>query len=186
MKKLILAPLLILCFTAAAQDIRLTKLMSEDHSLERSCNNCKSNIVLPVTIPPNTAFIYLAISTNRTGHFNDIKLLSQVKQLTDAHRIVILGDLKPLIDQISGCESNGKINFHVETDGHQKGHNLFEKGSGYVCDASKCRIDFPGGPVGFQVIQNKEESVYYFGIENPSEHEGIYFHIEVVAVQRDY
>ncbi len=174
------------CFAASAQDIRLTPLMNEDHGLDKSCNNCKSNVIIPVNIPPNTVFIYLAISTNKNGHFNNVNLFSQVKQLTDSHPVKILGDLRPLINLITGCEKGGKINFHVETDGHEKGRNLFNKGAGYVCDYSKCKIDFPGGPAGFQVIQNKEADVYYFGVENPSEKEGIYFHIEAVTVQRDY
>ena len=186
MKKLILLPILLLQLSAIAQDLRIVKILDEDRLLSKSCNTCQSNTILSVNIPINTVFIYLVISTNHSGHFKNINLLAQVKDLTATHRVVILGDMKPLIPLITGYESGGKVNFHVETNGHEKGHNMFEKGPGYACDYSKCSIDFPGGPAGFQVIQNKEASIYYFGLENPSDKEDIYFHIEAVAVSRDY
>jgi len=186
MKQFIIFPLLFLGFGTAAQDIRMVKILSEDRGLEKRCNNCRSFVVLPANIPPNTAFIYLAISTNRTGHFNDLYLLNQVKHLTEEQPIKILGDLRPLVELITDCEEEGQVNFHVETDGHISGSNIFEKGDGYSCDDSKCRLNFPGGPAGFQVVQNKQEGTYYFGVENPSEKDDVYFHIEAVAVQRDY
>jgi len=144
MKRLILFPLLFLCFAVNAQDIRLVKILSEDHMLDKSCDDCVSNIVMPVSIPANTAFIYIAISTGRNGHFKNINLLGQVRQLTATHTITILGDLKPLIEHITGCDSGGTINFHVETDGNEAGHKKFKKRLGLCVRLFKMQDRFSG------------------------------------------
>jgi len=78
------------------------------------------------------------------------------------------------------------MNFYVATEGRDENSNMFDREKGYVCDYSKCKIDFPGGSAGFQVIQKEDKVNYYFGFDNPSTEEDIHFKIEAVAVTRDY
>jgi len=186
MKRSLLLPILFLCLMAKAQDMHLVKILDEDHRLERNCNKCQNKITLPVGIPPHTGFIYLAISVNKTGQLGDIGLYRQLQGLINAKPLRLLGELKPIISQIQGCEKGGTINFYVATEGRDESPNMFDRDKGYVCDYSKCKIDFPGGPAGFQVVQSEDKLTYYFGFDNASTNEAIFFHVEAVAVTRDY
>jgi hypothetical protein len=186
MKYLLFISLILLSLTSNAQDVNLYSVLKQDIFISKSCANCNSNKVIPIKVPANTVFLYFAMSINDNDYIKNIELLQQIQYLISKNPIRILGDLKPLIPLITGCQKGPKVNFHVETDGHVASEVHFKQGKGFVCDYSKCQIDFAGGPFGFQVIQRPNEDTFYVNIENTADNKDVFIKLEIVAVTRDY
>lgn len=193
MKKLLLtiatavAPLL--CMAGDWHYVAKT-IVNESHKLNSAGRfGGQTRLYIPVNVPPWCVTMYYSISTYENElAFNSggaIQLGSQVMRLIEG-KALTKADMKANASMIDGYKAEGVIDvFHIP-NGMQAGEFAAKHDRGWTYIQENSRQSFTGGTVAIDWDESAMQGQTFLGFRNNSALKAMYFHIEVVAVVKEF
>lgn len=178
MKCIIVAILLLNSIMSFAQ-IDAKQLCNERVKLNggiRSQFGGMSRTGLYLQLPPNTKYIYLAITISTTNdHINGVGLTTSIASLLGTGNILSISDIS---QHLQGQPGEGILDFRVYQNKDCAQYFINKVNSN--CYSYYSRSNSIGGI--YQIPIENPYLPYYLCFRNPSEYNAVYFHIEATAI----
>lgn len=187
MKKILVITLLLCVYSFSyAQKTKLVNLANEQMKLNSKTHLGGVNrTYITLQVPPYTRYLYLTISSAKTGQPTAAGLLGQLSELLPGNAVNDIAALADATQRVSGYTMQGVVNFNLMTS--MNAARMYMNGASYIQSIpAGNRANFAGGTVGVPIEENILPQTFYLGIRNPQAIDAEFVSIEAVAVVRTF